>query len=104
MNVTQRRKAKTDFHRKSQRRRSRNQNEISREADFLRRPAAPQLWRTSRPISPFSYVGQGHKAKTEFHNKVTKAAKIRDINSSLWPLRPCCEICHVVPLAESSHK
>jgi hypothetical protein len=43
---------------------SRNQNEISREDT---------------------------KAKTEFHNKVTKAAKIRDINSSLWPLRPCCE-------------
>ena len=28
---------------------------------------------------------------TNFHNKVAKAAKIRDVNSSLWPLRPCCE-------------
>src|SRR6266481_2176006 len=44
---------KQKFHRRSQRR-SRNRNEISRE---------------------------GTKAKTEFHNKVTKAAKIRDINS-----------------------
>jgi hypothetical protein len=65
------------FTTEAQRRRSRNQNEISREDT---------------------------KAKTEFHNKAAKAAKIRDINSSLWPLRPCCEIRYIVPLAESSHK
>jgi hypothetical protein len=70
-------KTRDKFTTEAQRRRSRNQNEISREDT---------------------------KAKTEFHNKVTKAAKIRDINSSLWPLRPCCEIRYVVPLAESSHK
>ena len=77
--------------RSSQRRRSRNQNEISREADFA-------------PSPPLATLAKDTKAKTEFHNKVTKAAKIRDINSSLWPLRPCCEIRYIVPLAESSHK
>jgi hypothetical protein len=39
----------------------------------LRRPAAPQLWRISRPISSFSYVGQGHKKrKTEISRKDAK--------------------------------
>jgi hypothetical protein len=41
---------------------------ISRKADFLRRPAAPQLWRTSRPVSPFSCVGQGRKGAKEREN------------------------------------
>jgi hypothetical protein len=27
----------------------------------------PLLWRTSRPMSPFSYVGQGRKEKTGNH-------------------------------------
>jgi hypothetical protein len=34
---------------------------IHHRADFLRRPADAGLWRTSRPISPFSNVGQGHR-------------------------------------------
>ena len=31
---------------------------LSSATDFLRRPEFPLLWRTGRPISPFSYVGQ----------------------------------------------
>src|SRR5260370_30935948 len=42
-----------------------DEEKISRKADFLRRPADAGLWRTSRPISPFSYVGQGRKAQGE---------------------------------------
>jgi len=42
---------------------------IDHRADFLRRPADAGLWRTSRPVSPFSYVGQGRKGKAKFHRK-----------------------------------
>jgi hypothetical protein len=49
-----------------------NADKISRQADFLRRPAAPQLWRTSRPISPFSYVGQGRKGPRGLEHRFTQ--------------------------------
>src|SRR5260370_38922471 len=41
--------------------RARTEDGNRTKADFLCRPAAAQLWRTSRPVSSFSYVGQGRK-------------------------------------------